>query len=81
MTRGHQELNRRVRQRMREQEISQNDVARLVGADSGNFSGLMRGERKPGLELGGRLFAEFGIEIDWWSQPADESPDPIGEAS
>ena len=77
MTRGAQHVLEEISRR----GISQNSAAELVGADSGNFSKLLRDpKRGPGRELAIRIKTEFGTEIEWWDEPA-LAADPPAKAS
>lgn len=46
--------------------ISQNAVARLVGADPGNFGKILRGNALPGLALANRMKALLKIRTERW---------------
>lgn len=69
--------------KIRDLGLSQNAAAELVGADSGNFSKILRAEKKPGRSLAARCRAEFGTELEWWDEPYEVAavPEPGPEAA
>ncbi len=44
--------------------LGQNEAAKRVSADSGNFSRILRGESKPGRTVSANIWREFGIAPD-----------------
>lgn len=50
--------------RIKELEISQNEAARRVGANGGNFSRICGGSAKPGRKVGAGIWREFGVAPD-----------------
>lgn len=66
MNRGIQE----TRRAFEAEGLSQNAAADAVQCDSGNFSKIMRDDRKPGRELAARIFKRFGTPLEAW----DEAP-------
>lgn len=64
MNRGAEETRAEVIRR----GLSQNAAAALVGADSGHFSRILRGEAKPGRALAGRIKEKFGTELSRWDE-------------
>jgi transcriptional regulator with XRE-family HTH domain len=78
-------MNRAVyvlRRVLQERGLSQNQAAALVGADSGNFSKIMRGGRHgPGRVVAFAIQQEFGIEIPWWDEEVDEHGNPVAHES
>ncbi len=50
--------------------LSVNQAAKLVSADGGTFSKILRAEddRKPGRSLSMRILSEFGISPALWDQ-------------
>lgn len=65
-------MNRGVyetRERARKAGYTQNQVARLVGADPGNFSRLLRAERPdPSVDVVLGLHRELGVDPSWWRE-------------
>jgi len=45
------------------------DLARRLGADSGQCSRLLYGDRAPGLKLAGVIQEKLGIDIPLWNMP------------
>ena len=60
-------------EKIKEEALTQNEAARQLEEDSGNFSKICRGDRKPGRLLSHRLFQRWGIEPIWFDE--ELSPD------
>jgi transcriptional regulator with XRE-family HTH domain len=60
-------------EKIKEERLTQNEAARQLEEDSGNFSKICRGDRNPGRLLSHRLFQRWGIEPEWFDQelPSD----------
>jgi transcriptional regulator with XRE-family HTH domain len=54
-------------------DLSINQGAELVGADSGTFSKILREKdgRKPGRTLSATIFAKLGISPSLWDEEVD----------
>lgn len=50
-----------LRARIEELGLGQNDAARRVEADSGNFSRILKGAALPGRKVAANIFREFGV--------------------
>lgn len=61
-----------VRAEIKARGLAQNEAARLVECDSGNFSKLLRGERGPGLKLALACHKQFGTDPGWWEEEISE---------
>lgn len=67
-----------LRDRVRElcaKGTTQNEVARMLECDSGNFSKIMALDRLPGRALSLRIARRFKIPISDWESEADEGPE------
>jgi hypothetical protein len=63
--------------------LSINQAAKLVKADGGTFSKILREEdgRKPGRSLSARILAEFGVAPTLWDQETEvQASDPDAAA-
>lgn len=61
---------------------TQNDIARLVACDSGNFAKILAFERLPGRALSGRIAEKLDIPAAGWDEAvAEEKPSNGGEAA
>lgn len=72
MNRGAQETRKAIEDR----KISVNAAAKLVGADSGTFSKILRheGRRKPGRALAFEIFRVFGVSPTLWDDAVPDEP-------
>ena len=68
-------------------KLSQNDLAELVGMNSGNFSSLLAARpvkdrpRGVGLATALRMQEVFGIPATSWNELAEEESEPNGGAA
>jgi transcriptional regulator with XRE-family HTH domain len=61
-----------VRAEIKARGLAQNEAARLVEYDSGNFSKLLKGEKGPGLKLALQCHSKFGTDPAWWDEEISE---------
>lgn len=57
--------------RIRELALGQNEAARKVEADTGNFSRILSGKALPGRKIAANIRREFGVEPDLFDQVAE----------
>jgi hypothetical protein len=62
-----------VRAQIKARGLKQNDAARLVSCDSGNFSRLLTlDNRTPGRALASRIREVFGTPLELWDEKISE---------
>ncbi|WP_345422137.1 helix-turn-helix transcriptional regulator [Halioxenophilus aromaticivorans] len=57
--------NDRVRERMKELDLTQKDMAELLGITQGAISNYLNGTREPNMDVLANLIRELGVTADW----------------